>query len=315
MFNIFGRVFSILVLCAIGLYITGTNAVAAGNADVSILVNGDILEQEDKFTVSVSVAPNNDITGMQFSLSFDPLLVTADTVTEGNLLSQNGANTFFNQGIINNDAGTISSVYGAIVSPGQSVSSTGTFATITFTSGTTGGTSPLSLSNVVVGDIGGNTVPVTVTSSSMDISYPPVLYSIGNKTVNEGDTLIFTVSATDSYGDNLIYSASNLPIGASFDPATRTFFWTPNYHQADTYLDIHFEVSDGDLTDSEDISISVNNVYKLDVNGDGDVNALEMLIVGESWSESGPDGWIEQDINEDGMVNILDLILVGQYCT
>jgi len=87
----------------------------------------------------------------------------------------------------------------------------------------------------------------------------PVLNSIGNKTVNEGSLLSFAVSAADPDGDALTYSASNLPLGATFDPATRTFSWTPTYTQAGSYANIRFEVTDGSLIDSEDITITVNN--------------------------------------------------------
>ena len=96
---------------------------------------------------------------------------------------------------------------------------------------------------------------------------PPVLAPIGNKTIGEGQLLSFTISATDSDGDPLTYSASNLPLGATFDPATRTFSWTPGYEQAGTYANVHFEVSDGKLTDSEDISIRVNNCVDLFMHG------------------------------------------------
>ena len=81
---------------------------------------------------------------------------------------------------------------------------------------------------------------------------------IGDKPVNEGELLEFTISATDPDGDSLTYSASNLPSGASFDPSTQTFSWTPA--QAGTYAGIHFEVSDGELTDSEDMTITVSTV-------------------------------------------------------
>ena len=84
-----------------------------------------------------------------------------------------------------------------------------------------------------------------------------MLAAIGNKTVNEGQSLTFTISATDPDGDNLTYSASNLPSGATFTPATRTFSWTPSYTQAGTYANVHFQVSDGSLTDSENITILV----------------------------------------------------------
>jgi hypothetical protein len=90
------------------------------------------------------------------------------------------------------------------------------------------------------------------------INQPPVLNPIGNKAVNEGDKLRFTNSATDANDDPLIYSASNLPIGANFNPNTRTFAWTPD--KAGIFSGIHFEVSDGTLTDSEDITITVKGV-------------------------------------------------------
>ncbi len=87
---------------------------------------------------------------------------------------------------------------------------------------------------------------------------PPVLNSIGNKTVTVGNSISFNVSATDPNGDNLTFSASNLPAGASFNPQTHTFSWTPI--STGVYLNIHFEVSDGSLTDSENITISVTEL-------------------------------------------------------
>jgi hypothetical protein len=86
----------------------------------------------------------------------------------------------------------------------------------------------------------------------------PVLATIGNKAATEGQQLSFTISATDADGDPLTYSASNLPSGASFSPATRTFSWTPSFTQAGIYSGVHFEVSDGMATDAEDIQITVS---------------------------------------------------------
>jgi len=78
-------------------------------------------------------------------------------------------------------------------------------------------------------------------------------------TTQTGESLLFTLSATDPDNDVLVYSASNLPTGATFDPQTGTFSWTPDYDQAGVYPNVHFEVSDGKLTDSEDITITVIN--------------------------------------------------------
>ena len=306
---------AILLLLAITLYFPGAIATAAGTADITVSAPGEDVDKGAQFQVSISVVPNNDIAGMQFNLSFDPSLVTADSVAEGNLLSQDGASTYFSPGMIDNNAGTITAVYGAITSPGQTVSTQGTLATITLTAGSAGGSSPLTLSNVVVGDIGGNSVSVNVINGSVTINCPPVLDPIGNKVVNEGETLTFTISATDSVGDSLNYSATNLPAGATFDPGTQTFSWTPDYSQAGAHESIHFEVSDGSLPDYEEITITVNNLHQSDTNGDGNVNVLDMIMVGQRWGEVGTSGWITEDINEDGTVNVLDIILVGQNWT
>ena len=98
---------------------------------------------------------------------------------------------------------------------------------------------------------------ITVTVN--EVNRPPVLNPIGPKTVSEGDLLQFTVTASDPDipTQTLIYSASNLPPGATFNPTTRVFSWTPSSGQAGVYPNVHFVVSDGYLTDSEDITITV----------------------------------------------------------
>ena len=87
---------------------------------------------------------------------------------------------------------------------------------------------------------------------------PPVLTAIGDKTVQAGQLLTFTTPASDlDPGDTLTYSASNLPAGASFNPGTQTFSWTPTAAQVGTFPNVHFDVSDGFSSDAEDISITV----------------------------------------------------------
>jgi hypothetical protein len=98
---------------------------------------------------------------------------------------------------------------------------------------------------------------ITVTVN--EVNLPPVLNPIGPKTINEGALLQFTITASDPDlpAQTLTYSASNLPSGATFNPTTRVFSWTPTSGQAGVYSGVHFEVTDGVLTDSEDITITV----------------------------------------------------------
>jgi hypothetical protein len=139
-----------------------------------------------------------------------------------------------------------------------------------------------------------------------------LLYLTVTKPFNERELIEFAISATDADGDQLTYSASNLPEGASFDPNTRIFSWTPRYDQAGVYT-VHFEVSDGELTDSENVSITVAQLYEdWDVNGDNASNVLDMVLIGQHWGEASLTGWIREDANEDGAINVLDMIIIGQ---
>jgi hypothetical protein len=157
--------------------------------------------------------------------------------------------------------------------------------------------------------IGTPRVPVPVTSGKT------LAYYKTDKVASAGDLLTFRIAGTDPDGDQLQYSAANLPDGAVFDDQTLTFSWTPRYDQAGVYS-VHFEVSDGQLTDSEDITITVLQLYEdWDVNGDGAANVLDMVLVGQCWGQSGLTGWIREDTNEDGVIDVLDFIVIGQDWT
>jgi hypothetical protein len=89
---------------------------------------------------------------------------------------------------------------------------------------------------------------------------PPQLSAIGNKTVNGGRSLSFTISATDQLVGKLNFSVYPLPEGAKLinnGNGTATFSWTPAYSQAGS-RSLTFIVGDGALTSSETISTTVN---------------------------------------------------------
>lgn len=98
------------------------------------------------------------------------------------------------------------------------------------------------------------TITITVSDTA---NHAPVLGAIGGKSVSENAPLSFSVSATDEDGDSLTFSATGRPSGATF--VSGAFAWTPNYSQAGSYQ-VTFTVSDGELTDSEQITITVANV-------------------------------------------------------
>jgi hypothetical protein len=90
----------------------------------------------------------------------------------------------------------------------------------------------------------------------LDVNREPVLAPIGNKSVSEGVPLTFTVTAADPDIASLTYWATGLPTGASF--SGQIFTWVPTNTQAGTYR-VTFFVSDGIVTDSEQITITVTD--------------------------------------------------------
>lgn len=99
-----------------------------------------------------------------------------------------------------------------------------------------------------------------------DPNFSPRMDSVADQTVAEAAPLTFTVAATDpNTGDTLTYSASNLPSGATFDPGTATFSWTPGYADAGTYENVTFTATDNGtpaLSDTKAITITVTNTNR-----------------------------------------------------
>lgn len=96
----------------------------------------------------------------------------------------------------------------------------------------------------------------TVNITVIDVNTAPTIGTIPDKSVNEGVTLTFDITATDAEGDVLTYSATNLPTGALFDAATRKFTWKPSSTQAGEYF-VTFSVTDGKLSASTSVKITV----------------------------------------------------------
>ncbi|MCL4232983.1 MAG: hypothetical protein KJ042_00525, partial [Deltaproteobacteria bacterium] len=75
----------------------------------------------------------------------------------------------------------------------------------------------------------------------------------------ENEELEIVVTATDADGDDLSFSATNLPPGAEFDEDTATFAWTPGPGRAGAWSGVRFLVTDGHAVDEESITISVGD--------------------------------------------------------
>ena len=114
-----------------------------------------------------------------------------------------------------------------------------------------------------VTDASGNIDEETITLTVVDVNREPVLAALDNRAVQENQRLSFTVTATDPDGDDFTLGSGDLPTGASFNPATGVFEWTPGQQQSGNY-EILFTADDGLAggVDSLVVIVSVGNVNR-----------------------------------------------------
>jgi PKD repeat protein len=86
---------------------------------------------------------------------------------------------------------------------------------------------------------------------------PPVFDNLGQQTVDRMDPLTFLISATDADNDPLTYASISLPAGATFDPDTLRFEWTPG--EKGIYS-ATFSVTDGMATVTQTVPIIVTDL-------------------------------------------------------
>ncbi len=120
---------------------------AADPTLVSVNPSSQTVSAGDTFTITVECFPQQPVKAFELKISFNPSLVRATSVAEGDIFS--GYQTFFGDGEIDNSAGQIINMYNLVVGPGN-ITSAGSLVVITFTARSTSGTSTLGLYDVRV---------------------------------------------------------------------------------------------------------------------------------------------------------------------
>ncbi len=148
----------------------------------------------------------------------------------------------------------------------------------------------------------------------------PVLDSIGPKAVAEASNLTFRVHSSDIDGDSLILTALNLPANAIFIDSGNgagSFSFNPDYSQAGLYS-VTFKSTDGVITDSEIVNITVTNLCLAkagDLNADNKILLPDIVILVSYLYRSGaaPNPLCTGDVNADGNLNLADIIYLTNY--
>ena len=194
-----------------------------------------IVAQGERFNLNISINPlATAITGIQLNIEFNKSMLNVNSIIEGNLFKQNGANTFFNNGTINNSVGTVINIYNAILGP-FNVSTPEVFIIINATALGSSGISSINLSNVKIADSNGNSIILNVMNGSVifdAVATQKVMYingtvmdnitkaGIAGVIVSTNTSISTSTNATGFY--SLAVTESTYALSARLDPTYYT---------------------------------------------------------------------------------------------
>jgi len=171
------------------------------------------------FTLHLNVENITDLAGWQCNIVFDPNVLEAVEVTEGDFLKKGGGTTYFQASTIDNTVGTITDLVAARTSIGG-VSGTGRLLSVTFKAKTIGNTQ-ITVTNLHAGTGGISvTIPLTTPEIVITVEDQPIL-NIGDPTFS-----FFTEASPILVGDTFtlhlnvenITDLARWQCGIVFDP-------------------------------------------------------------------------------------------------
>ncbi len=115
---------------------------------------------------------------------------------------------------------------------------------------------------IQVSDGAGGTDSETITITVSEVNVAPTLEAISNQTVDELTLVTFDADGADSDlpANTLTYSLIGAPSGATINPATGEFTWTPTEPQGGQAYPFTVRISDGTLNADRGVTITVNEV-------------------------------------------------------
>ena len=292
----------------------------------------------DTFTVHLNVENVSDLGGWQSDMTYDPAVLRADVVSEGDFLKRDDPDAFFQNGTIDNKTGRIAGLKAVRLSRDR-VGGQGTLLSVEFTA-IGNGRSQLTLDNFRAGSRSGETIRVIPPEIVIVVGEPSVVdvrddifsLSIGATPVRFGDTFTLRLNAND------VTDLAGWQTDISFDPAV-----------LETVA-----VSEGDFLKAEsgdtfflqgtidNTAGKITNISTAKLKGSGSGTGTLLLVTfnakavgetrvilsnffagtsgGETISSDAPEiaitiedsAFPAWDVNQDGQVNILDLSLVAQ---
>ena len=212
LFKKFRFIFFFLLLLQFSCLIVYPNA-KGDDTTINIAPASLSVDPNYNFNISIYCSPNKPIKAFELKLLFDSSVITADSVSEGDIFE--GYPTFYNAGIINNSEGSIINIFNLIIGEGN-VTDPGTLVTISFTSSSEIGSSDITLYDVGITNET-NYISILTSDGSITVEFPYVSHIISSESPinNTEDVSVSTsslsVSINDPEGDPFYWEISTSP--------------------------------------------------------------------------------------------------------
>lgn len=213
-------------IALIGFLLLG--AVPAQAQSVSFTAGSATALAGDQVTIPVTVAGFTDVTSVQFSMTWDPAVLSFSSTSAGEI-SVGGGN--FGDPSGTGDPGVLTVSWNDTDGEPTTVADGLAIFSITFdVVGNEGASTNLAFADSpTAAEVSVNLAPVAFESTAGTISVTapagntaPSVTPPGDQVNTEGDIISVAVSATDAQDDDLTYSASGLPDGLTIDAASGT---------------------------------------------------------------------------------------------
>ena len=189
--------FSVLTVPLVLATIAAWPLVSSATPTLSIEPPNQVVNVGDGVSLDVSVADVTDLFGYQFDVAFNPLVLAAQSITEGTFLS-GGGSTFFIPGNIDNVAGIINFTANTLIGAIPGVNGGGVLAQMNFSAMGAGNSavnfSGVTLLDSTLSDISVLIVPGSVQVQSSAVPEPASLWLVASGIGWLGATRLYKVA-------------------------------------------------------------------------------------------------------------------------
>ena len=154
---------------------------------------------------------------------------------------------------------------------------------------------------------------------------PPIISNVSSFAYFDSNLCLWIVNVsaniTDDTGIEKVCINITHPNGyiknVTMNKEMNFYFYQEKYGAEEYYGNCYYFIFAKDFSGNTNLSSTYSYWIppSYNINGDNNINVLDMIIIGQHWNEAAQPGWIRADAKIDGEINILDLIYVGQHWT